>query len=85
MAKTKMFTSTGHSFEAEIISVFELKDFGKEYILYALDHDEKDNAEIMASTLVREDDKYILNNIATEEEWTKIKKIMKNLITNETY
>ena len=63
--------------DAEIISVFELKEFGKDYILYTFNEEQNGNVKILASTLKKEEDRYILDNIKTEEEWEKIKKFIR--------
>ncbi len=73
----------GEQVEAEIIAVFELKEFGKEYILYTFNEEQNENIKILASTFKTENDIYILDNIKTEEEWEKIKKIIRNFAKSE--
>ncbi len=64
--------------EAEIISLFELQEFGKDYVIYTFNEEENGNQRIMVSTLKIEQDNYIFDNIKTEEEWQRIKKVIKN-------
>lgn len=63
--------------EVEIISVLELKEFGKEYVIYKYSDDQGESQKIMVSTLKTENDNYIFDSIATEEEWNRLKVIMK--------
>ncbi len=65
--------------EVEIISIFRIPEYGKEYVLYTFGEKQKDNIKILASTLVREEDGYRFEKIATEAEWTAIKEIIRDL------
>ncbi len=78
----KIFVNqNGEKKEAEVIAVFEMKNFGKEYMLYTFNELKKDNVKILASTLKRNDDSIILESIATVEEWDAIKEVIKDLAT----
>ncbi len=69
----------GKEQEADIISIFELPEFGKEYVIYTFNEQQKDSVKILASTLKREEDAYVFESINTEEEWQAIKNIIKQL------
>ena len=65
---------------AEIIVAFRLDDTNKEYVIYTLnEEDDKGNVTIYASAYEQVDDEKQLTGIATEEEWTKIKEVLKAL------
>ncbi len=65
--------------EAEIISVFEIPEFGKEYVVYTFNEMRNDSIKVLVSTLRREGDNYIFENIATEEEWKILKEKIKEV------
>lgn len=65
---------------AEIIVAFRLDDTNKEYVIYTLnEEDDKGNVTIYASAYEQVDGEKQLTGIATEEEWTKIKEVLKAL------
>ena len=67
--------------EVEVLLTFEFTDTKKEYIVYTKNEtDEAGNVTIYVATLVRvegQDPK--LEAIATDEEWTRIKNVLKEL------
>lgn len=65
----------------DILMRITLESTGKKYLLYTFNEvDEKDLETIYASTIVLKDGEEVLEDIATDEEWTEIKKIMKETI-----
>ena len=67
--------------EAEVLLNFVLESTGKEYLLYTFNEtDDKGLITIHATTVVKSDDKVSLKGIETEEEWTEIKRVMKDVI-----
>ncbi|MDD3048992.1 MAG: DUF1292 domain-containing protein [Bacilli bacterium] len=70
----------GKEREAEILTSFKLDAFNKEYILYTFNEvDENDMIKIYASVIAGTDGMYSFEAIETDEEWTAIKEIMKQI------
>jgi uncharacterized protein YrzB (UPF0473 family) len=73
----------GKEREAEVLSIFTIDEYKKDYILYTFDEkDENDMVTIYASTLIEKDDMYSFEAIATPEEWAAIKDIMREMVQN---
>lgn len=65
---------------AEVLSVFTIDEYKKDYILYTFDEkDENDMVKIYASTLIEKEEMYSFESIATPEEWAAIKDIMREM------
>ncbi len=69
----------GKEKEADVISVFTSEKFNKQYILYTFNEKHKENIKILASTLVKDKDSYVLEKIKTDEEWEMVKSTIKEL------
>ena len=69
----------GEMVNAEILLYFTLKDYeDKEYVLYTFNEtDEHDLATIYASEVVDAGEKYEFKTIGTDDEWSKIKDVMR--------
>ncbi|MDD4624133.1 MAG: DUF1292 domain-containing protein [Bacilli bacterium] len=66
--------------EAEVLTVFNMKSTGKDYILYTLNEpDENDMVRIYASILVEKDGTYSFEVIESDEEWVQVKDVMKQM------
>ena len=65
--------------EAEIIAVFKLEENGKDYILYTFNERQDENIKILASVFTKEEEGYVFENIKTDEEWEKVKEVIKEL------
>ena len=65
--------------EVEIIVSFEFHDTKKEYVVYTKNEtDDNGNITIYVAAVKRkEDDKFSLGNIETDEEWTRIKEVLR--------
>ena len=71
----------GQEREAEVISNFALPDTGKEYIFYTFDErDANGMVKLYASVLVEKDGMFSFEDIESDEEWSKIKDIMKKMV-----
>lgn len=76
-------TPEGEEIEAEVLIFFELTDLGKKYLVYTHHEKDKNGMEtVCASTYVEEDGKAYIEEIATEEEWDRIKDVMRGVIKN---
>ena len=66
--------------EVEVLLTFQLVDLKKQYIVYTKNEvDENGNVKIYISTVTGSDDNVHLTNIETEEEWTRIKEVLREL------
>lgn len=75
---------SGNEKEAEILSAFSVKKYNKNYILYTLNEvDENEMVKIYASELIEKDNMYSLGAIESDEEWTAVKEVMKEVAKSE--
>ena len=75
---------SGNEKEAEILSAFSIKKYNKNYILYTLNKvDENEMVKIYASELIEKDNMYSLGAIESDEEWTAVKEVMKEVAKSE--
>ena len=82
--KIIVLDETGNEKEAEILSAFSIKKYNKNYILYTLNEvDENEMIKIYASELIEKDNMYSLGAIESDEEWTAVKEVMKDIARNE--
>jgi len=66
--------------EAILLERFEMEDTKKEYIVYHLNEtDEKGMTKLYAGLIVNNNGNEEISNVETDEEWIKIKKIMKTM------
>lgn len=69
--------------EVEVVFSFEFNDTKKEYVIYTKNEtDENGNVTLYASTVTRGEDGPILGNIETDEEWSRIKDVLRELSSN---
>lgn len=75
----------GQEREAEVITDLKLPDTGKEYIIYTFNEkDENDMLTLYVSVLVEKDGMYTFEDIESDEEWNKLKEIMKAMAQSMT-
>jgi len=83
MEDKKMMTINkldGSSEEVEVIIVFQFNDTKKEYMVYTKNEtDDAGNITIYVSEIVREGEEVKLNGVETDEEWSKIKNVLREL------
>ncbi len=69
---------------ADVLLYFTLKENGKDYIIYTFNEKDKNGMVVVYSSRVESDpnnpDDIRITGIDTEEEWTKIKDIMRKVI-----
>lgn len=67
--------------EVEVLVTFEFKDTKKAYIIYTKNEtDEKGNVTVYAASILDNDSQETrLGGIETDEEWNRIKEVLKNL------
>ena len=66
----------GKKIEVEVLDIFTVVGYDdKDYIMYTTGRKiDENNIEVFISILRQEDDKYILENIADENEWEEVQK-----------
>lgn len=70
----------GSTEEVEIILAFEFKDTGKEYVIYTKnERDENDNVTVYVSHVDRSGMEPKLVGIDDEEEWSRVKDVLREL------
>lgn len=66
--------------EVEILVTFEFTDTKKSYVVYTKNEvDEKGNVTVYASSIIENEEDVKLGGIDTEEEWNRIKEVLKSL------
>jgi len=67
--------------EVEVLLSFEFTDTKKEYIIYTKNEtDDNGNVTIYVASLIRKDDSDpVLGGVETDEEWSRIKNVLKEL------
>ena len=72
--------SDGSVEEVEVLLAFEFNDTKKEYVIYTKNEtDENGNVTIYAASITKNGDKVELGNIESEEEWSRIKDVLREL------
>ena len=66
--------------EVEVLLSFEFEDTKKEYIIYTKNEvDEAGNVTIYIASVERVNGKPVLGSIATDDEWSRIKNLLREL------
>jgi len=67
--------------EVEVLVTFEFTDTKKAYVIYTKNEmDDKGNVTVYAASVLKTDDGNTkLGGIDTEDEWTRIKEVLKSL------
>lgn len=82
MAKKNMsiVLEDGSVDEVELLFAFEFNDTKKEYAVYTKNEtDDNGNITIYVSSVSREGDKVKLGSVESDEEWSKIKDVLREL------
>ena len=70
--------------EVEVILAFEFKDTKKEYVIYTKNEkDENENITVYVSNVDRTGEEPRLLGVDTEEEWNRIKDVLRELSKSE--
>ena len=70
--------------EVEVVIAFEFKDTKKEYIVYTKNEkDDNGNVTVYVSNVEREDGEPKLLGVESEEEWSRIKDVLRELSKEE--
>lgn len=80
----KVTLDDGTTDEVEILLSFEFNDNKKEYIIYTKNEtDENGNVTIYVSSVSRSVNGTVLGGIDDENEWTRIKEVLRELSKDE--
>ena len=80
----KIVSDDGSSEEVEVVFAFEFKDNKKEYVIYTKNkRDEDNNITIYVSNVDRSNGETKLLGVETEEEWNRIKDVLRELAKSE--
>ena len=70
--------------EVEVVIAFEFKDTKKEYVVYTKNEkDENENITVYVSNIDRSASEPKLLGVETEEEWNRIKDVLRELSKSE--
>lgn len=70
--------------QVEILLSFEFNDNKKEYVVYTKNEtDENGNITIYVSSVIREGSTPKLGGVESDEEWTRIKNVLRELSKSE--
>ena len=80
--KINVVNENGEKVEAELIAAFEIPDFTRKYVIYTFNElDPNGLKKLNVSQLVEENGNYTLKSVETDDEWSRIKNIMREIIT----
>lgn len=77
----KIQRTNGNIEEAEVLLFFKLEEEGPEYIVYTFNEIEDDLVTVYTSKFVKNEDNIVLEEVTDEDEWNKIKDVMRKAIT----
>ena len=77
----KIQRTNGNIEEAEILLFFKLEEEGAEYIVYTFNEVEDDLVTVYTSKFIKNENNIVLEEVTEEEEWNKIKDVMRRAIT----
>ncbi len=71
----------GSIVDADVLLYFTLKESGKDYVIYTLNEkDDKGLITVYTSLVVEDSDGYHLEKVENDDEWAKIKDVMRTVI-----
>ncbi len=74
----------GSKEEVEVLLAFKFNDNNKEYVIYTKNEvDENGNVTIYISNVVKDGNRITLSTVADDEEWTRIKNVLRELSKSE--
>lgn len=77
----KIQRTNGNVEEAEVLLFFKLEETGPEYIVYTFNEQEDDLVTVYTSKFIKNEDNIVLEEVTDENEWNKIKDVMRRAIT----
>ena len=77
--KIELKRVNGETFQAELVSFFELVNTGKRYVFYTL-NEEVENGLVKMYVSEVFDDSISISQKMSDEEWTNLKSLMKSML-----
>ena len=78
--KINVFDENGQMHEVEVLDIFGVTGYDKEYILYTNNREvDQDNIEVFVSILKEEEEGFILQGIEDEQEWAAVQQAMQEM------
>ena len=72
-----VFDEDGNSFEVEVLDIFSVEGYDKDYVLYTRNKEiDENNIEVMVSILTENNGQYSLLNIEDDKEWDTVQKAL---------
>ena len=79
--KIKLTNPNGSVVEAEVLLYFNLNETGKDYVIYTFNEtDQNGMMTIYTSIVTKNNGEYVLSKIEDQNEWAKIKDVMRQVI-----
>lgn len=80
----RIVSEDGSNEEVEVVFAFEFKDNKKEYVIYTKnERDDDNNITIYVSNVDRSSGEAKLLGVESEEEWNRIKDVLRELAKSE--
>ena len=80
----KIVSEDGSSEEVEVVFAFEFRDTKKEYVIYTRnERDDDNNVTVYISNVDRSNGETKLLGVETDEEWNRIKDVLRELAKSE--
>lgn len=84
MKRLSIIREDGTSEEVDLLVCFSFNDTGKEYVVYTKNEkDENGNITIYVSTIDRSGELPKMGPVESDEEWSKIKDVLRELSKND--
>lgn len=75
-----VISENGNEESVEVVTAFKLNDTNQDYIVYTQNEkDENNNITVYVSKIIEEDGVSKLAGIESDEEWTRIKSVLREL------
>ena len=83
--KIMIVDTNGVEKEADVLLYFRLEENGQEYLIYTFNESAGNDLVVVHTSAVikTEDGKYVLGTVETEDEWNKIKDVMREVIKED--
>ena len=75
--KIKVVTSNNQVLEIEVLDIFQVSGYDRDYIMYSLGEEvDNDNEQVYISILKNDHDSYSLEDISDDKEWEDVEKAL---------
>ncbi len=83
LQKIRVKKSNGEEVEAEVILCFELEKTGKNYMIYTFNEVDAQNMATIHASVIKENENGYQLDTMSDDEWTIVKEVMREMIRNE--